>query len=298
MPQIYSTSDFFTAEQVLKSGFFSTLDEVETYQKNALVFCQNLHFLQLAESNPCVSTILTTQSLALEVTDKAVVFSEDPRLKYFEIYKNLHSQGVLRPRMSFGIGKNCTIHPSAVISEFSKIGDNVFIGANVTISDYTSIGDNCRIESNAVIGAEGMLTLWSNEKTPLHISHAGGVSIGHNVQILSGAVIAKSLYQQFTTIGNCSQVGILANIGHGAVVGEASVISGNCVIAGKARLGNNVWVGASSSIAQGLKVGDNCQIKMGSVVVSSLRDDSVVSGNFALDHKKNIKHYLGLSNEK
>ena len=94
------------------------------------------------------------------------------------------------------------------------------------------------------------------------IKHAGGVLVGKSVVILAGAVVAKSLFLTPTTIGDNCQIGIMANVGHGVSIGEQSVISSNTVIAGRTKLGPRVWMGASSSIAQGLTVGEGAQIKM------------------------------------
>lgn len=291
----YRTSEFFPESAIARSSLFSILDESESKRPYALVYCQNLHYLHLAIKNPNISTVITTPELAAEVADKGLIIDKNPRLLFFELYAKLQKKGLLKPEMAFGRGKNCKIHPSAVVSDLSRLGDEVSIGPNVVIHDYVSIGDRTVIESNAVVGAEGMLTIWRDDETPLIVPHAGGVNIGEDVVILAGAVIAKSLYCQFTEISDRCQIGILTNIGHGTRIGKCSIISGNCIIAGRVVLGNSVWVGASSSIAQGLEIGDNAQIKMGSVVVGNLRPDEIVSGNFAMDHKRNMKRYLELT---
>jgi UDP-3-O-[3-hydroxymyristoyl] glucosamine N-acyltransferase len=124
------------------------------------------------------------------------------------------------------------------------------------------------------------------------IKHAGGVQIGDGSLILAGAVIAKSLFPAFTTIGKRCQIGIMANVGHGVLVEDDVVISGNSVIAGRTRLGRKVWVGASVSIAQGLKIGSEAQIKMGSVVINDVAAGQVVSGNFAVPHKASMRNFF------
>lgn len=295
MQNRFQTADFFPHEQIVREGGFSLLDEVDTHQPNALVYCQNLHFVQQAIQNPCISTILTTPELAQEVTEKAVIVAKDPRLAYFEIYVKLQQKSLLKPSMNFGVGQNCQIHASAVISKKSFIGNNVKIGANVVIHDHVIVGDDTIIESNVVVGAEGMITIWKADGEPLIVPHAGGVKIGKKCIILSGAVIAKSLYSRFTSVGDYCQIGILSNVGHGAQVGNRTVISGNCVIAGRTVIGDQAWIGASSSISQGLTIGNNVQIKLGSVVVHDLENNAIVSGNFAINHKRNMKRHLELT---
>lgn len=289
-------SDFFKEEHIVTDGTFTQLDEVDTSEKGSLVYCLDLKFLKKAIAGEYVSCIITTPELAHDTPEKGVVISPNPRLDFLKLYIRLTEEGLNAPVMECGIGSNCTIHPSAVVSKKTRIGDNVVIGANSVVEDQTIIGDNTYIGSCVTVGAEGLVNVDDGE-SKLFIKHAGGVEIGKNVAILSNSAIAKSLFRSFTTIGDHSRIGILSNIGHGAKLGKNCVISGNCVVAGRTVLGDNVWMGASSSIAQGLRIGRNAQIKMGSVVIRDVQDNEVVSGNFAMLHTRNMKQYLRASHE-
>ena len=292
----FVVSDFFSPDTVRHDGRFSCLDEADSSCPGALVYCQNLHYLCLAKENPNVSAIITTPTLAAEPIhdSKSVIIADDPRFAFFTLYVDFHAKGRNQPRMEFGIGKDCRIHPSAEVSSKTRIGDRVEIGPGVVIEDFVRIMDDVFIGSNAVIGAEGLITLRRENGSLLMIKHAGGVLVGKNVVILAGAIVAKSLFLMPTTIGDNCQIGIMANVGHGVSIGEQSVISSNTVIAGRTKLGPKVWMGASSTIAQGLTVGEGAQIKMGAVVISDISSNAVVSGNFAVSHKANMRHFLKL----
>ena len=287
-------SDYFSNAEILRDGTFAFLDEAGSTQPGILAFCQNIAFLETANANPNVVGVITTPELAAEARAPAVAASANPRLAFFRIYRQISAAGMDYPDRMFGLGKGCDIHPSAVLSPRSRIGNNVTIAANVVIEDMVEVGDNSYIGANAVIGAEGMMTIWEEDGSPLVIKHAGGVSIGRDVVILASAVVAKSLYRNFTQIGDYSQIGILTNIGHGVRIGERCVISGNCVITGRTILEDRVWMGVSASVAPGLHIGAGAQIKMGSVVVRDIAPGHVVSGNFAIPHTINIKHYQKL----
>jgi UDP-3-O-[3-hydroxymyristoyl] glucosamine N-acyltransferase len=289
-------SQFFSGDCVLRDAFFSQVDEADTAIKGSLVYCLNAKFLGRAISNDNVSCIITTPELSHDVVKKGLVATANPRVAFFQLYNRLSDEGLNKPHMDFGIGRSCLIHPSAVLSDKVKIGNDVVIGANTVIESYTCIGNNSYIGSNVTIGAEGLVTVEENGGC-LFIRHAGGVEIGSHVMILSNAVIAKSLFQSFTRIGDNSQIGILSNIGHGAKLGRNCVISGNCLVAGRTVFGDHVWMGASSSVAQGLRVGRNAQIKIGSVVIRDVQDNEVVSGNFAIAHARNMKRYLRAGHE-
>ncbi|MBO9552000.1 hypothetical protein [Pseudomonas sp.] len=290
----FNISDHFAAEDIVQDGGFATLDEVDTITLGSLVYCQALHYLLKAANNPNVSAVVCPPALVDELTGtgKAIVAAEDPRRAFFELYLRLKASGDILPQMTYGIGEGCNIHPSAVVSPKAKLGKRVVVGAHSVIEDYCELGDDVEIGANVIIGAEGLLTLRQADGRLVRVGHAGGVTISEGCQILSGAVIAKSLFRGFTFIGPHSQVGIMTNIGHGAYVGEACVISGNSVIAGRSRLEDRVWVGTSASIAQGLVVGRGAQIKMGAVVVADVPAGAVMSGNFAVNHRVNMARYL------
>jgi len=293
----FTASETFAAKTVVRDGNFSVLDEVDTAISGALVFCQTLHYVKKANRNPHIAAIVCTPALVDAVTRKdiAIIAVEDPRYCFFDVYVRLMRKGLLLPEAPFesDIGQDCVLHPRAVISPRSRLGDRVVIGANAVIEDNCVIGDDVEIGPNAVIGAQGLLTLRRPDGRLERIAHAGGVEIEDGCQILAGAVIAKSLFQRFTHIGRHSQIGIMTTIGHGAWIDQKCVISGNSVIAGCTRLAQGVWVGTCASIAQGLSIGENAQIKMGSVVVAHLPAEAVVSGNFAVNHRVTMAHYLG-----
>lgn len=290
----YRVSEYFPESIVLRDGSFSHLDEVDASSAGALAYCQNLHYLEAAVKNPNVTAIVTSPALVKEIVDlpKAVIAAEDPRLAFFSLYMTFHEAGFCQPSSDFGVGSECHIHPTAVISDKARIGNRVEIGANAVIEDFVNIMDDVYIASNVTVGAEGLITLRCADSTLLNVRHAGGVEVGSGAQIFAGAVIAKSLFRSYTRIGRNCQIGILANVGHGASIGDNSVISGNTVIAGRTKVGSNVWVGASASIAQGLQVGEGAQIKMGSVVVGNVGRNQIVSGNFAVSHAASMRHFF------
>ncbi|WP_460158336.1 DapH/DapD/GlmU-related protein [Pseudomonas sp. S3_E11] len=294
MTSAYRVVDYFPAEHILNSGVFTHLDETDAQTPGALVYCQNFHYLHKALAMPNVACVLCPESLKDEVlaTEKSIVFCTDPRTSFFQLYNRLAEEKTCTTTQTFIVGENCTLHPSAVISPLAKLGNNVEISANAVIEGPVEIGDNVYVGSNAVVGAEGLITLRNDDGTLMMVKHQGGVRIESGCQILAGAVIARSLFQQPTTLRKNCQVGIMTNIGHGAVIGENCVISGNTVVAGRTHLGVGVWVGASCSIAQGLVIGDAVQIKMGAVVISDIEPSSVVSGNFAINHRINMTAHL------
>lgn len=290
----YRAHDYFPSESIINNGGFSHLDETDAESPGALVYCQNLHYLKKALATNNVACILCPDVLKDEslATEKTIVFCADPRVAFFRLYNQLAPAIDENEANTPVIGEHCNIHPSAVISPRARLGNHVEVSANAVIEANVVIEDNVYIGSNAVVGAEGLITLRDVNGLLMTVKHQGAVRVGSGCQILAGAVIAKSLFQKPTTIEENCQIGIMTNIGHGAVIGRNSVISGNTVVAGRTQVGAGVWMGTSSSIAQGLTIGDGAEIKMGSVVISNVAAGAVVSGNFAINHKANMIAHL------
>lgn len=97
------------------------------------------------------------------------------------------------------------IHPSAVISESSKIKTGTVIMPNAVINAESLIGNHCIISTNATIEHDNKLNDY------VHISPgstlSGGVSIGEKTHLGSGSVVIPSI-----------KIGSRAIIGAGAVV--------------------------------------------------------------------------------
>jgi len=153
------------------------------------------------------------------------------------------------------------------------------------------LGDDTFVAPGAIVGAEGMLTV-DDAQARLRIPHAGGVDVGRNVVILSQAVIARSLFQRFTTIGDEAQIGIQTTIGHGARIGARCIVRGNSVISGRAVVEDDAVVSLGSCVADARKVGKGAQVMMGSAVVADVEAGAHVSGNFAYDHREHVNDFI------
>jgi len=285
--------DVFPAEAVVRDGPFIHLGHADSPSPETLTYADAVAYVDAANANPNVCAVITQPEHAGRVSkDKGLAVAPDPRRAFYDIHNLMLEQGSHRLGMTFGRGTNVRIHPSALVSEKTFIGNNVTIGENVVIKDGVTIGNNGVVDAAAVLGAEGLLYFDDEQGRHRRIQHAGGVIIGHDVTILSGAVVAKSVTpSKMTSIGSHSIIGIQATVGHEACVGENCVISGNCVIARNAKLGDGVWVGASSFIRENITVGAGARIHVGSVVVDDVKDGQAVSGNFASDHQKRLADF-------
>jgi len=286
-------SSFLSPEAIIRDGNFRHLGYVDSTVPESLVFCNSRFYIETAAENPNVSCIITTPQLKKYIGNQtALAISKTPRIDFYKVHhavSKVSSPGYPR---QYGIGKNCTLHPTAVISRKSRIGDNVTISENVVIKAGVNIDDGTFIDANAIIGCDGLLYYRENNQIRF-VKHSGGVRIGKGVTILSGAVIARSVHDTFlTTVDDHSIIGITSNIGHEVQINKNCVISSNCVIARRAVIEVDSWVGPSSMIREHVRVGAGAQIKLGSIVIDDVEPGKSVSGNFAMNHHKNLRRFM------
>lgn len=89
-----------------------------------------------------------------------------------------------------------------------------------------------------------------------HVAITSNARIGHHVIILPGAVIS-----------------------HDVQIGDYTCITGGVCISGGARIGSRCYLGTNSTIIGDIAIGDYSLIGMGSVVLESVEENSVVAGN-------------------
>ena len=258
-----------------------------------LCYCESINYVKLANNNKKVTCVITNQSLSKYVLkNKGLVVTTNPRNLFYNLHIKLHKNKKSLKNIKFKKGRNTKIHKSALISNDCKIGNGVVIKENVVIGEGVTIQDNVFVDIGVVIGSEGIL--YKKDASSIsRIPHAGRVIIRKGATILSNSVIVKSVHEsQPTIIGENNLIGISSNIGHDVNLGKNCVVSGNCVIARGAKIGDNVFIGTSSFLREYVKVGKKAEIKVGSIVINDIKAGQSVSGNFAIDHRKNIKHYL------
>ncbi len=291
----YKLSDYFSDYEQYGEIYFDQLSVVDTLIKNSLVYVEKSRYLDIAETNKNISGIIIHKELFSKCkTKNGVVISNHPKFDFWNLHNLMLKKGLLKLRFEAGVGENCNIHPSAIVSGISKLGNNVKVGEGAVIKEYSIIGDNSLIASGVIIGSDGLQTCTKYNKK-IFVSHAGGVRIGQNVHILANSVVARAVELSYTEIGSNTMIGPLCGIGHSSEIGDNCDIAGNTLIGGSVILGNNVWIGPSSTIKDGVNVGENAKIKLGSVVVKDVESGEVVSGNFAYNHKKRLRSHVGKS---
>lgn len=292
--QRHKLSDWFEGSLVLQQGTFSHIDVAESAMPGAIVYCQTQTFLEAALANPNVTAIITTDVLQTIVPShtKGLVITDQPRNVFFRFYQKFVERDLIPLGFAPRIADTARIHPTAIVSPKCVIGDNSEIAAGAIVEDRVRIGRDVFVGPGAVLGADGLVDFRGEDGSVLIRKHGGSVVIDDGAVILARAVVVRSLFTTPTYVGRRCQIGIQSTIGHGASVGENSTVAGSSLVAGRASLGKGVWVGAASAIAQGVKIGDRAQLKIGSIAVRDVPGGATVSGNFAVSHSANLKRLI------
>lgn len=283
--------------EVVRNKAFKLTHYATSKINGTLCFVENEGYALKASKNENISIVITKAELAENISeDKGLIISESPKKLFFEIHNQLASEYEFE-NYGNNISDSAIIADTVVIGNGVTIGDGVKIGEYSIIEDGTVIGNNVLIENHVILGGRGMHNTIIDGAF-MHVTDLGNVVIEDDVEILSHAVIQKPYFYHSTIIGKESRISVGCNIGHGCEIGERCMIAGNSVIAGYCKLGTDVWVGPNTTMAHMIKVDDYSNILLGSVVIADIKKSQIVSGNFALDHAKNLKSYIRSKREK
>jgi UDP-3-O-[3-hydroxymyristoyl] glucosamine N-acyltransferase LpxD len=175
------------------------------------------------------------------------------------------------------LDRDVDIASGCVILGDIEIGSGSKIGSNVVIKNNVKIGSNVTVLSGTVIGEDAFSFGFSNKGESIIFPSLCGVTIENNVRIGNNVSISRGIFNN-SEIGSGVIIDDLTNIGNAVKIGRNCKIMANCSISGRVTLLENCFLGRGSSIKQGLRVGKNSVIGMGSAVLSHIDNDVVAYG--------------------
>lgn len=240
-------------------------------------------------------------------TSNIVILAQSPRLEYAklmlqieEYYKknsNLDYVNIANSPYSVCgknsyIGNETIIEPYVFIENGVNIGKNCLIQSGVRISGNVQVGNNVVIKSNSVIGGSGFGVEVDEFGRTYKIPHIGGVVIEDNVEVGALSTVCSGTIHP-TIVREYTKIDDHVHIGHNANIGRSCIITACCEIP-RSKIEDNVWIGPNSSLIQGIKIGKNAYIGVGSVVTKDVPSDTVVAGSPAqnIERLKKIRKKL------
>ena len=130
---------------------------------------------------------------------------------------------------------------------------------------------NCQVRRSIVdkLGAGDYMTLVHPQAIV-----ADGVELGCGTVVMAGAII-----NPYSIIGNHCIINTGASIDHECVVHDFVHIAPHCTLCGEVEVGAGSWIGAGTTVLQGIHIGKDCFIGAGSVVVKDVPDGTLCYGN-------------------
>ena len=166
------------------------------------------------------------------------------------------------------------IHPTAIISDTSKIADNVEIGPYSVIGDHVEIGSGTRIDSHVVINGPTTIgndnhvyqfaSIGDDPQDKKYADEPTKLSIGDRNTIREFCTISRGTTQGLgeTLIGDDNWIMAYCHIAHDCVVGSQTIMANNSTLAGHVHLGDWVICGGFSGIHQFCRIGEHAFLGM------------------------------------
>lgn len=258
---------------------------VHAIKNNALIFvdnvwCKNFDYNRLESFQDIL--VLTNEDIR-QKSNCSFIKTDQPRLDFINILHrffirtapaSIHNSAVIDPQAA--LGKSVAVASNVYIGPEVSVGDNTTIEANVVISGKVSIGKNCVIKANSTIGSEGFSFVFERQRLQ-HFPQIGAIVIGDNVWIGSNSTVERATLDD-TIIEDEVKIDDLVQIGHNTRIGHSSQITAGSIICGRVNIGARCWIAPNACIDNGVTVGDDSVIGMGSVVLKNVPAVSVFAG--------------------
>ncbi len=231
----------------------------------------------------------------LDPMGKTLIFVDNPRHVFQSVLSGMFSDlcraatgkddpALFQETATGHIGIN--VH----IATGTKLGRNVVLHPGVVIYPNVVIEDNVEIGPGSIIGAQGYSYVRDPDGTLKHIPHIGGVHIAQNVSIGANTCVDSGGLGP-TKINAGTKISNHCQIAHNVEIGHDCIIAGCVQVGGGTTVGDRTEIWPSTVISNNLQIGHECDIKLGSVVVTNQPNGSCVSGNFAVPHKKTLQEF-------
>jgi UDP-3-O-[3-hydroxymyristoyl] glucosamine N-acyltransferase len=163
--------------------------------------------------------------------------------------------------------------------------DKAIIHPTAIIDSCVVIGKRCRIDAGAIIGFQGMLATKDDKGQIVRQNSKGGVIIEDDAWIGAGTVVQRGHHGD-TIIGENSHIDVDCHIAHDCKIGKNVMIIASSTLAGVVKVGDNSHLSLGCVIRDGVTIGKNVDIGMGAVVTKDIPDGWIVVGNPAMRLEK------------
>ena len=222
--------------------FIDGVSSLDNGKPSTISYLYSKKYEKFLESSEAAAVVVSDESL---IKNKDGLVVDEPRLAFVKILE-FFSEKI---DQYANIDKTAHISSSSIIGSKVNIGANVVIGKNVIIDDNVSIGPNSVIDSRSMIG--------KNTKIFSNIHLYQDSIIGSDCIIHSGVVIGADGYGFVSLEDDHIKIPQLGKvvIGNNVEIGANSTIDcgtiGDTTIGDMCKLDNGVQIGHNVSIGKG-----------------------------------------------
>lgn len=278
--------------RIVRDGCFETTGKLSTPIDSLCVPLRSSKFAAEVNANPRVSAVITKAEIAEHLNDRlAIAVAADPDAAHSEVHARLAAKAADELRaVPNSIDSSATIDQSARIGEFGvSIGANAWIGPHCTVAPGVTVGEGAVLQSGTAVGVPGFNTGVIGGKLRI-VPQLGGVVIGANVEMLANCTVARAIFGGNTIVGEETLTDNLVYIAHDVHIGRRVQICALVNVLGRAVLGDEVYLGPSCVVRNGLVLGARARVSMGAVVTTDVAEGATVTGNFAIPHDRFLDH--------
>jgi len=204
--------------------------------------------------------------------------SANPRLDFIRALRGLKREGLLLDiALTGAIDESAKIHPTATVEAGADIGAGVTVGEYAVIKSCVSVKPGATIGAHTVLGSNGFGFERDERGAPLRFPHLGRVLIGEDVDLGSHCCVDRGALGD-TVVSRFVKCDHHTYIAHGVHVGPSTLIMSGARLNGSSKVGERCWIGTSALIKEGVRVGADTIVGMGSVVISDVSSNSTVAG--------------------
>ena len=277
---------------VIRDGLFSLTGKLSTPLDGLCVPLRSAKYADEVNGNPRVSAVITTADIAEALHPRlAIATAPTPDIAHAEVHARLADLCAAELR-----AQPNRIHPTAIIDQSARIADHgVEIGAYARIGSHVSVAAGVAIEEYCVLhpgvslGVPGFNTGIIGGRQRI-IPQLGGVRLKPYVELLSNVCVARALFGGETTVGEETVADNLVYIAHDVQIGRRVQICALVNILGRVEIGDEAYIGPSSVVINGAKIGKKAKISIGAVVTRDVPAGETVTGNFAVPHERFLTH--------
>lgn len=247
---------------------------------------------RLAALRGCIVIAPPGAARAGDWGDCAVIEAGDPRAAIGRVLRFVRAEGLQEPLVrerliapgavvsplaviegALEIGEGAVIEPFCFIGPQVRIGSGTLVRSGARLFPRVAIGADSIIGTNSVLGHDGYGFVRDEAGNKAHLPHLGGVVIGSSAEVGALTIVQGGLIDP-TVVEDHAKVGDHVFVGHNARVGRGASLTAGIVLGGRAVVEAEAWVGMSSTVRDGTRVGARALVGMDVSVQHDVPDEA------------------------